>query len=268
MLKSTGAEMAGKNALVFGVANESSIAFHIAKALEKEGVNLCFCYYPRVKEWALPAMGKFKKGFAVECDAISEESLKEAFSEVKKKWERVDYIVHSIAFAHKKDLEGKFIDTSQDRFNLAMDTSAYSLLGITRQFLPLMGKGSSIVTMTFFGGEMVTPSYKVMGPCKAALDAIMKYLAFELGSKGIRVNAVSAGPVETVAAFGITNFKKLLKSWIERSPLRKSIDKEDIGNAAVFLLSNKAKSITGEILHVDTGTNIIFEHPRKQGLFG
>jgi enoyl-[acyl-carrier protein] reductase I len=246
----------GKIALVAGVANRRSIAWAIARRLHEEGAQLAFTYQgERIEKGVRDLAASIGTRRVYECDVTSDESLDALFSSIEQDLGGLDAMVHSIAFARAHDLEGRFTDTARDDFALAIDVSAYSLVAMTRRAEPLMEKrgGGSIVTMTYLGGERVVPNYNVMGVAKAALDASMRYLASDLGAKGIRVNAISAGPVRTLAARSIAGFTTMESIVAERSPLRRNIDADDVGNTGLFLLSPLAGSITGTTVYVDSG---------------
>src|SRR5712692_3201243 len=247
----------GKTGLILGVANKRSIAWAIAKRLADGGARLAFTYQgeriePNVRELA----GQVSSPLVTECDVRSDEDVAGVFGEVGSTFGGgLDLLVHSVAFAAAEDLEGRFTDTPRDRFWLAVDVSAYSLVACTRAAEPLMEKarGGSIVTMTYLGGERAVPHYNVMGVAKATLDASVKYLAWDLGEKNIRVNAISAGPVRTLAARSIAGFPTMEAIVEERSPLHRHIDADDVGAAAAYLLSDDARNVTGTTLYVDSG---------------
>jgi enoyl-[acyl-carrier protein] reductase I len=249
--------LSGKRGLVLGVANRRSIAWAIAQRLAAAGAELAFTYQGEriekgVRELAESVGGKL----VTECDVRADEDVGRVFGEVGETFGgQLDLLVHSVAFADARDLEGRFTDTPRDRFWLALDVSAYSLVACARAAEPLMDAagGGAIMTMTYLGGERAVPHYNVMGVAKAALDASVRYLAWDLGEKGIRVNAVSAGPVRTLAARSIAGFPTMESIVLERSPLRTNIEADDVGSAATFLLSDDAKHVTGTTLYVDSG---------------
>ena len=247
----------GKRGLVLGVANRRSIAWAIAKRLADAGAQLAFTYQgERIEKGVRELAGSVSSPLVTECDVRSDEDLARVFSEVGEAFGgELDLLVHSVAFAAAEDLEGRFTDTPRDRFWLALDVSAYSLVACTRAAEPLMAKagGGSIVTMTYLGGERAVPHYNVMGVAKATLDSSVKYLAWDLGQKNIRVNAISAGPVRTLAARSIAGFPTMEAIVEERAPLRRHVDAVDVGAAASYLLSDDAKNVTGTILYVDSG---------------
>jgi enoyl-[acyl-carrier protein] reductase I len=246
----------GKTALVAGVANRRSIAWAIARRLSEEGATLAFTYQgERLEKGVRELAGSIGSELCVECDVASDESLDRAFAQAVEGLGGLDLLVHSVAFAQAHDLEGRFTDTARQDFGLALDISAYSLVAMARRAEPLMEArgGGAIVTMTYLGGERAVPHYNVMGVAKAALDASMRYLASDLGPKGIRVNAISAGPVRTLAARSIAGFPTMETIVAERAPLKRNIEADDVGEAGLFLLSPHAKSITGTTLYVDSG---------------
>jgi enoyl-[acyl-carrier protein] reductase I len=247
----------GKRALILGVANKRSIAWAIAQVLAEGGAKLAFTYQgERIEKSVRDLAATVDTALVTECDVRSDEEITRVFSEVGEAFGgELDLLVHSVAFAAAEDLEGRFTDTPRDRFWLAVDVSAYSLVACVRAAEPLMEKagGGSVVTMTYLGGERAVPHYNVMGVAKATLDASVKYLAWDLGEKNIRVNAISAGPVRTLAARSIAGFPTMEAIVEERSPLHRHVDAEDVGAAAGYLLSDGAKNVTGTTLYVDSG---------------
>src|SRR6187551_3043615 len=247
----------GKQALVLGVANQRSIAWAIAKRLADEGASVAFTYQgERIEKNVRDLAATVDSPLVTECDVRSDDDLARVFSEVSEVFGGgLDILVHSVAFAAAEDLEGRFVDTPRDRFWMAVDISAYSFVACSHAAEPLMEArgGGSIVTMTYLGGERAVPHYNVMGVAKATLDASVKYLAWDLGEKEIRVNAVSAGPVRTLAARSIAGFTDMETMFVERAPLRRHIDADDVGAAAAYLLSDDAKNVTGTTLYVDAG---------------
>ena len=250
-------DFSGKTALVLGVANKRSIAWAIARRLAEGGARLAFTYQgERIESSVRDLAGTVDTAFVTECDVRSDEHLERVFRETAEAFDgKLDLLVHSVAFAAAEDLEGRFVDTPRDRFWMAVDISAYSLVACARAAEPLMeaAGGGSVVTMTYLGGERAVPGYNVMGVAKATLDASMRYLAWDLGKKNIRVNAVSAGPVRTLAARSIAGFTTMETMFEERAPLARHVDAEDVGAAAAFLLSEDAKNITGTMFYVDAG---------------
>jgi len=250
-------DFAGKRALVLGVANKRSIAWAIAQALADGGARLAFTYQgDRIEKSVRDLAATVDTALVTECDVRSDDDVARVFGEVGDAFGgELDILVHSVAFAAAEDLEGRFTDTPRDRFWLAVDVSAYSLVACTRAAEPLMEKagGGSIVTMTYLGGERAVPHYNVMGVAKATLDASVKYLAWDLGTKNIRVNAISAGPVRTLAARSIAGFPTMEAIVEERAPLHRHVSAEDVGAAAAYLLSDGAKNVTGSTVYVDSG---------------
>jgi len=248
---------AGKRGLVLGVANRRSIAWAIAKRLADGGATLAFTYQgERIEENVRELAATVASPLVTSCDVREDADLERVFAEVAETFGgELDLLVHSVAFADTRDLEGRFTDTPRDRFWLALDVSSYSLVACTRLAEPLMeaAGGGAILTMTYLGGERAVPHYNVMGVAKAALDASVRYLAWDLGAKGIRINAVSAGPVRTLAARSIAGFPTMEAIVEERSPLRRNIEADDVGSAAAYLLSDDARSVTGTTLYVDSG---------------
>jgi enoyl-[acyl-carrier protein] reductase I len=246
----------GKIALVAGVANKRSLAWGIARRLAEQGAQLAFTYQgERIEAGVRELAASVGCELCIECDVSSDESIDKAFAELVERAGGLDLMAHSIAFAQAHDLAGRFTDTARDDWRLALDISAYSLVAMTQRAEPLMEArgGGAIVTMTYLGGERAIPGYNVMGVAKAALDASMRYLAADLGPKNIRVNAISAGPVRTLAARGIAGFSQMEGVIAERAPLKRGIDADDVGQAGLYLLSPMASSVTGTVLYVDAG---------------
>ncbi len=247
-----------KTALIFGIANKNSIAWGIAEALHAEGAEIGVSYaIPSLEKRVRPLAESVGAKLIEECDVTDDAAIDRLFEKVKDTYGSIDVLVHSVAFAEREDLTGRFIDTSRAGFKTALEISAYSLVALARRAEPLMAAGSSILAMTYYGSVAVLPHYNVMGVAKAALESSVRYLAADLGPKGIRVNAVSAGPIKTLAASGVGGFRKLLNYSETASPLRQSVTQEDIGQAAVYLCSDMARSVTGEIHYVDAGWNIM-----------
>jgi enoyl-[acyl-carrier protein] reductase I len=250
----------GKKGVVLGIANKWSIAWGIANSLQEAGAELIFTYQDRLKERVEKIAEEMNVKHTLECDVTSDEQLQNCFKEISKIYGgKVDFIVHSLAFANKAELEGRFVDTSREGFALAHDISAFSLAAVAKQAEPLLeaNGGGSIVTLTYLGGERVVKNYNVMGVAKAALECSVKYLANDLGPKKIRVNAISAGPIKTLASSAISGIQTMINESGEMSPLRKNTDTEEVGDAALFLVSDLSKGITGENLHVDSGFHIL-----------
>ena len=253
-----GGLMQGKRGLIMGVANDRSIAWGIAKAVSDHGAELAFTYQgDALKKRVEPLAASIGCDFLMPCDVTDNASMEALFAEVEKRWGKLDFLVHAIAFADKDELKGRYVDTSADNFRRSMNISCYSFTALARMAEPLMTDGGSMVTLTYYGAERVMPHYNVMGVAKAALEASVKYLAVDLGPKGIRVNALSAGPIKTLAASGIGDFCYILK-WNElNSPLKRNVTTEQVGNSALYLLSDLGAGVTGENLHVDSGYHVV-----------
>lgn len=249
----------GKVGLVFGVANKRSIAWGIAQAWAQAGVKLIFNYQgERLKENVEELTATFGPDTPLApCDVSKDEDIKSFFDFVRTKTDRVDFVLHSVAFAPKDALEGHFINTSREAFRMAHDISSYSLIGLSREAMPLMTNGGSIIAMSYYGAEKVVPHYNIMGVAKASLEASVRYLASDLGPKKIRVNAISAGPVNTLAARGISGFSHMLKHYEEHAPLRRNVELSELGATGVFLASDGAAAITGQTLYVDCGYSVM-----------
>jgi enoyl-[acyl-carrier protein] reductase I len=250
--------MKGKRGLIMGLANDRSLAWGIAKALGDEGAELAFSYQGEALEKRVrPLAEQLGSDFLLDCDVSSTEALDAAFAELKTKWDGLDFIVHAIGFSDKNELRGKFVDTTLDNFLLTMNISVYSFIAVAQRARAMMKPGGSMLTLTYYGAEKVIPHYNVMGVAKAGLEASVKYLAMDLGPEGIRVNAISAGPIKTLAASGIGDFRYIMK-WNEfNAPLRRNVTIEDVGGAGLYLLSDLASGVTGEIHHVDAGYNVV-----------
>ena len=251
--------MDGKRALVFGVANDHSIAWAIAQRLHAEGAELALTYPNEMIERRVrPLAESLSIPLVLACDVSRDEEIEQTFTTVASQWGELDIVVHSVAFALRDELKGRFVDTSRQGFHIALDVSVYSLVAVARHAAPLLThRHGSIVTLTYIGAERVIPHYNVMGVAKAALEASVRYLATDLGSDGVRVNAISAGPLRTLSAAGISGFKTMLHHHEERAPLRRNINADEVGAAALYLCSDLATGVTGEVLHVDAGYNII-----------
>jgi len=250
--------MQGKRGLIMGLANDRSLAWGIAKALGDAGAELAFSYQGEALEKRVrPLAEQLGSSTLLDCDVSSMDALDATFAELKTKWETLDFLVHAIGFSDKNELRGKFVDTTLDNFLLTMNISVYSFIAVTQRARAMMKPGGSIVTLTYYGAEKVIPHYNVMGVAKAGLEASVKYLAMDLGPEGIRVNAISAGPIKTLAASGIGDFRYIMK-WNEyNAPLRRNVTIEDVGGAALYLLSDLASGVTGEVHHVDAGYNVV-----------
>ncbi|HVM32830.1 MAG TPA: enoyl-ACP reductase [bacterium] len=253
--------LSGKKAFIFGVANERSIAWGIAKALHAEGAELGFNFLGEALEKRVrPLAESVNAKMILPCDVSKDNEIEALYKEVEKTWGKFDILVHCIAFANKDDLTGAFSNTSRAGFHLALDVSAFSLLAITRPAVPLLNEGASIIALTYYGSEKVIPNYNVMGVAKAALEASVRYLAYDLGPKGIRVNAISAGPLKTLAASAVGGIKSMLKAAEDMNPLKRNITQDEVGSTATYLASSWASGVTGEVLFVDAGANIVGMH--------
>lgn len=250
--------MAGKRGLVMGVANNRSIAWGIAKTLHHHGAEIAFTYQGEAIEKRIKPLAKeLDSDIVIECDVSEKDSIISAFETLRNKWEKIDFIVHAIAFSDKNELTGRYIDTSQENFLQTMLISTYSLTAVAQVAEKMLNENGSILTLTYYGAEKVMPHYNVMGIAKAGLEASVRYLSVDLGKTGKRINAISAGPIKTLAASGIGDFRYILK-WNEyNSPLRRTVSTDDVGNAATYLLSDLSSSVTGEIHHVDAGYHVV-----------
>ncbi|RED52408.1 enoyl-ACP reductase FabI [Aestuariispira insulae] len=250
--------MAGKRGLILGLANDKSIAWGIAKALHAHGAELAFTYQgeallKRVK----PLAESLGSDFVLPCDVTDENSMDEVFAAIQEKWGTFDFMVHAVAFSDKEELKGKYLATTRDNFLRTMDISCYSLTALSQRAAPLMNEGGSIVTLTYYGAERVMPHYNVMGVAKAALEASVRYLAVDMGNQGVRVNAISAGPIKTLAASGIGDFRYILK-WNElNAPLKRNVTIDEVGGSALYLLSDLGAGVSGEVHHVDCGYHTV-----------
>lgn len=250
----------GKTGVVFGVANKRSIAWAIAQALAREGMKLAFTYQgERLKESVEALTSAIPGAINLPCDVTNDAEIDAVYAEVDRQWGKLDAILHSVAFAPKEDLENDFVKTSRDGFKLAHDISAYSLVAVTRAAVPLFEKtgGGNVLTLTYHGSTKAVEGYNVMGVAKASLEASVRYLAANLGPRNVRVNALSAGPVNTLAARGIKGFTTMLKHHAEKAPMRRNVELDEVGNAGMFLMSPWASGITGEVMYVDCGYNIV-----------
>lgn len=250
--------MQGKRGLIMGLANDKSLAWGIAKLLREHGAELAFSYQgDAILKRVKPLAEQLGSDFLIDCDVSEMSALDVAFDTLKARWPTIDFVVHAIGFSDKSQLRGKFYDTTLDNFLMTMNISAYSLVAVAQRARAMMPNGGSIVTLTYYGAEKVIPHYNVMGVAKAALETSVKYLAVDLGPENIRINGISAGPIQTLAARGIGDFNYILK-WNElNSPLRRNVTIEDVGGAGLYLLSDLASGVTGEIHHVDAGYNVI-----------
>ena len=250
--------MAGKRGLIMGLANDKSIAWGIATQLAEAGAELAFSYQGEaLKKRVGPLAAQLGSDFLLECDVSDMASVDALFAEIEKRWGKIDFLVHAIGFSDKAELRGRYVDTSRDNFMMTMDISVYSFTAVCQRAAALMPEGGSLLTLTYYGAEQVMPHYNVMGVAKAALEASVKYIAEDLGKVGIRCNAISAGPIKTLAASGIGDFRYILK-WNElNSPLRRNVTQEEVGKAALYLLSDLGSGTTGENLHVDAGYHVV-----------
>ena len=250
--------MQGKRGLIMGLANDRSLAWGIARQLSEHGAELAFAYQGEALEKRVrPLAEQLGSDILINCDVSDMDALDKAFDDLKKRWDGLDFIVHAIGFSDKNELRGKFVDTSLDNFLMTMNISVYSFVAVAQRAKAMMKDGGSMLTLSYYGAEKVIPHYNVMGVAKAALETSVKYLAMDLGPEGIRVNAISAGPIKTLAASGIGDFRYIMK-WNEyNSPLRRNVTIEDVGGAGLYLLSDLASGVTGEIHHVDAGYNVV-----------
>jgi enoyl-[acyl-carrier protein] reductase I len=250
--------MKGKRGLIMGLANDKSIAWGIAKACAEAGADLAFSYQgEQLKKRVDPLAAQLGSKLVVECDVSDEASMDQLFETLKAEWGNLDFVVHAIGFSDKNELRGRYVDTSRANFNMSMDISVYSFTAVCQRAAAMMNEGGSLLTLTYYGAEKVMPHYNVMGLAKAALEASVRYIAEDLGKDGIRCNAISAGPIKTLAASGIGDFRYIMK-WNEyNSPLRRNVTTDDVGRSALYLLSDLGSGVTGEVLHVDAGYHAI-----------
>ncbi|MCV2448496.1 enoyl-ACP reductase FabI [Paracoccus sp. DMF] len=250
--------MKGRRGLIMGLANDKSIAWGIAKALADQGAELAFSYQGEaLKRRVEPLAAQLGSDLLAECDVSDEASIDSLFAAIRERWDSIDFIVHAIGFSDKEQLRGRYADTTRDNFLMTMDISVYSFTAVARRAAAMMQPGGSMLTLTYYGAERVMPHYNVMGVAKAALEASVRYLAEDFGKDGIRVNAISAGPIKTLAASGIGDFRYILK-WNElNSPLRRNVSQDEVGKSALYLLSDLSSGVTGETHHVDSGYHIV-----------
>jgi enoyl-[acyl-carrier protein] reductase I len=250
--------MSGKRGLIMGLANDRSLAWGVAKALGEQGAELAFSYQGEALERRVaPLAEQLGSDFLLDCDVSDMAALDLAFDRLRERWETIDFVLHAIGFSDKNELRGKYVDTTPENFAMTMHISAYSFTAVAKRARAMMPNGGSLLTLTYYGAEKVIPHYNVMGVAKAALETSVKYLAMDLGRENIRVNGISAGPIKTLAASGIGDFRYILK-WNEyNSPLRRNVTIEDVGGAGLYLLSDLAAGVTGEIHHVDAGYNVV-----------
>lgn len=250
--------MEGKRGLIMGLANDKSLAWGIAKKLREHGAELAFSYQGEaLLKRVQPLAAELGSDFLFECDVSDMDALDAAFATLQQRWDSIDFVVHAIGFSDKTELRGLYVDTSLENFLMTMNISAYSLVAVTKRAAPMMRDGGSILTLTYYGAEKVVPHYNVMGVAKAALETSVQYLANDLGPSNIRVNAISAGPIKTLAASGIGDFRYILK-WNElNSPLRRNVTIDDVGGAGLYMLSDLSSGVTGEVHHVDAGYHVV-----------
>ena len=250
--------MQGKRGLIMGLANDKSLAWGIAQKLHEHGAELAFSYQGEALEKRVrPLAASLDSDFLIDCDVSDMAALDAAFDQLKTRWDTIDFVVHAIGYSDKSQLRGRYYDTTLDNFLMTMNISAYSLVAVTKRAVEMMPNGGSIVTLTYYGAEKVVPHYNVMGVAKAALEASVRYIAEDLGKDGIRCNAISAGPIKTLAASGIGDFRYILK-WNElNSPLRRNVNQDEVGKSALYLLSDLGSGVTGEVHHVDAGYHIV-----------
>lgn len=251
--------MKGKKGIVFGVSNTHGIAYGIAKQLFEAGAEIAFSYANEAMEKRVrPIAEEMNSKLIIECDITNEEQLKKVFEEYKKTYGELDFVVHAVAFANREDLTGEFINTSKEGWDLAMGVSAYSLISLSRTARPYFTDGGSILALTYLGSEKMVTNYNVMGVAKAALEANARYLASDLGKENIRVNCISAGPIKTLSAKGISGFDRMLKAATLKAPLKRNVSTEEVGNTALYLLSDLSSGVTGEVIHVDCGCHSVY----------
>lgn len=257
--------MAGKRGLIMGVANKNSIAWGIAKALADQGADIAFSYQGEaLKKRVEPLAAEIGVTTLVECDVSNDSAMDETFRILKDKWGTMDFVVHAIGYSNKDELEGRYIETSADNFAMTMNISVYSFTAVAKRAEPMLNPGASLLTLTYYGAEKYVPNYNVMGVAKAALEASVRYLANDLGPSNIRVNAISAGAIKTLAASGIKGLRDMLR-WQEKSaPLKRNVTQDEVGSAALYLLSDLASGVTGQIQYVDCGFNIIGMYVDKE----
>jgi enoyl-[acyl-carrier protein] reductase I len=250
--------MKDKRGLIMGVANDRSIAWGVAKVLHEAGAQLAFSYQGDVfKKRVTPLVAPLGPAALIDCDVSSQASIDAAFAELAKVWDNLDFVVHAIGFSDREQLKGRYVDTTPENFRMTMDISCYSFTAVAQRAEKMMKNGGAMVTMTYYGSEKVMPHYNVMGVAKAALEASVRYMAEDLGKKGIRVNSISAGPIKTLAASGVGDFRYILK-WNEfNAPLRRTVTIDEVGHSALYLVSDMGRAVTGECLHVDAGYHVV-----------
>jgi len=250
--------LAGKKAMIFGIANKHSIAWGIAQELHAHGAEIGLSYaIPKLERRVMPLAESLGISFVERCDVTVDAEIEAIFAQAADHFGQIDILVHSIAFAGRDELSGRFLETSRQGFQNALEISAFSLVALSKAALPIMNPGGSIMTMTYYASEKVVPYYNVMAVAKAALETSVRYLAYDLGPEAIRVNAISAGPIKTLSAGGIADFRKMLRYTEERTPMRRNVNQEEVGQTAVWLASDLSSAVTGEIIHVDAGYHIL-----------
>ncbi len=250
--------MDGKRGVIFGLANDMSIAWGVAQQLREAGAELAFTYLNgSLEKRVRPLAESLGSDVILPCDVASDDDIENVFKELEKRWGKIDFVVHSVAFANREDLKGPYSQTSREGFALAMDISAYSLIAMSRYAAPIMNRGGSILTMSYLGAARAVPHYGVMGAAKAALEASVRYLAVDLGEHGIRVNAISAGPIRTLAGSGVPGLKEKIKLMDTYAPLRRAVDQQDVGRSSVYFLSDLASGVSGEVHYVDGGFSTV-----------
>lgn len=249
-------DLKGKNAIVFGIANDKSIAWHIAKRLDDAGCRIAAAYQERVELSFTPLMKELHSPVYARCDVVSDELLDAFFNKVREEFGQVDFLIHSIAFAKKEYLHGKYMNIDRRGYQVALEVSAYSLAELAKRTAPMMRDDGSIIAMTYLGGERAVSGYNIMGVAKAALESSVRYLACDLGERQIRVNAISAGPIATLAASGVANFEQMLLDSVAKAPLKRNITAGEVADCALFLCSDLSKAITGQVIYVDAGCGI------------
>jgi len=250
-------DLKGKKAIVFGIANDKSIAWHIAKRLNNAGCRIAAGYQERVEQLFLPLMKELNNPVHAKCDVVDDAQMDSFFKKIQEEFGEFDFLIHSIAFAKREHLQGKFMDVDKRGYQVAHEVSAYSLIELTRRAMPMLKNGGSIIAMTYLGSEKAVPGYNIMGIAKAALESSIRYLACDLGEQKIRVNAISAGPIATLAASGIANFPEMLLNYVAKAPLKRNITADEVADCALFLCSDLSKAITGQVIYVDAGYNIM-----------
>ena len=250
-------DLKGKKAIVFGIANDKSIAWHIAKRLNDAGCRIAASYQERTEQWSLPLMKELNKPVYAKCDVVDDALLDSFFKKVQEESHEVDFLVHSIAFAKREHLQGKFMNVDKRGYEVANQVSAFSLIELTKRAMPMLKNNGSIIAMTYLGSEKAVPGYNIMGVAKAAPESCVRYLACDLGENQIRVNAISAGPIATLAASGIANFPEMLLNYVAKAPLKRNITADEVADCALFLCSDLSKAITGQVIYVDAGYNVM-----------